>query len=599
MKHSYLLFTGMSSLLLMSACIDDNYRINDVNTLSRINVNDLTIPLNVDKILLDSIVDFTDGTDVGKYKDPATGKEYYALRVDGDIESDPIEINEINVGKPEVRSLDVPLSCSTAGSPVARRIVGGALSYDITEHKSTEFEYSSDGIDGSVSSITALQTVDPVNLSIRLSLPESLKISKTVIEGIEIQFPAGLTMADGSAARANVGSYDPATGTLSIPSYELPDPHRAVITVNCQGVNFDNTNSHIDADRRFVYSGRMGVYKKGRVTITPRADAGLPENFDILTDYDLDAFSVRNFSGELDYVVKNTEVEPIHLDDLPDFLRDPATKVMIADPRLYLGVYNSTAPYGARGSGTISMVSDFRNNGSYASKSPLLMIGETMNTNFVLSPSGNVANPLPEFSENLKPIRYPEMKYILSGNESMPADGLPIEIRVEFENPRFFGHAVKFPVKNSKYPAEVGRMKGDYCFFAPLSFENGSVIAYSERTDIDGDEMDNIYVKCLTVKAMGLSSFPVDVKLSVSACDEDDRVLGRSNTLELAALASSPVDLKIVPTEGETMRYIHHLQFNATIFQNEKGAGTSLAPDQGLELSDLRITVSGYYEKKF
>ncbi len=77
MKHFYLPAAGLGLALIgLVGCVDDNYHINDANTLSRIKINDLTVPLNLDKIYLDSIVDLTDGTNVEKYTDPATGKEY-------------------------------------------------------------------------------------------------------------------------------------------------------------------------------------------------------------------------------------------------------------------------------------------------------------------------------------------------------------------------------------------------------------------------------------------------------------------------------------------------------------------------------------------
>lgn len=37
-------------LLLLTSCIDDNYDLSDVDTTSRINVNDLVLPVNIDPI---------------------------------------------------------------------------------------------------------------------------------------------------------------------------------------------------------------------------------------------------------------------------------------------------------------------------------------------------------------------------------------------------------------------------------------------------------------------------------------------------------------------------------------------------------------------
>ena len=90
------------------------------------------------------------------------------------------------------------------------------------------------------------------------------------------------------------------------------------------------------------------------------------------------------------------------------------------------------------------------------------------------------------------------------------------------------------------------------------------------------------------------------MKRSAVAYDIANNPIGRSNTLEIPALATEKVTLEILPTEGnETMNKIDRIDFHATIIQETQGAGQPLAPDQGLSLNDLKIRVTGYYEKDF
>ncbi len=593
MKHFYLPAAGLGLALIgLVGCVDDNYHINDANTLSRIKINDLTVPLNLDKIYLDSIVDLTDGTNVEKYTDPATGKEYYALTEKGEVNSDDIEISEISTDAADINSSTVPVAQSGAS--------GSAANFPMAE-TSSQFVYTARDIDSSVKTITGLQTVNPVKAKLVLSLPSELKLASTKVENIELVFPKGLHNADGTAAKANVGEYNPTTGILKVASHTFTDPRKAEFSVTFEAFDFKEADAKIDANTRvFTYKGEMGINKKGQLSLTPSAGNQVLQNFDFKVDYDLAAFDVRNFSGTVDYAVENTSVEPIHLDDLPDFLQDPQTMIIINNPQFYFSINNPTSPYGTGGEGEVAISSHFNNNASYSSKSPQITIKPEPVTDICLSPSGDVENPLDEYKDNLSQVKYPEMKYLLSGDPVNGADGMPSEINVSFDNPRLKGTAVRFPVKNAKYKEKIGRMHGTYEFFAPLSFDANSVILYSETADIGGDVMKDIYVEYLTIDAQGISTFPVDVQLSAVARDVEGKVLGHSNKLDLKALSQDPVNLVIRPEEGmEVMNDIDSLEFHAFIRQEETGEGEALAPDQGLELKDLRIRVSGYYEKKF
>ena len=589
MKKFYLPAAGLAAALIgTTSCVDDNYNINDANTLSRISINDLTVPLNLDKIYLDSIVDLTDGTNVEKFKDSATGKEYYVLTEKGSVNSDPIEINPISAAKADIDNSVIPLQQS-----------GNAGDYTMVAVASP-FTYMSVNVDPAVQSVEGLQAVNPVKISMKLSLPASAGITKTSMEDISLVFPKGLLNTDGSAAKANIGTYDPVSGLLTVSACDFPDGLNAEFYVTCDAFSFNDYAVSIDNARTLTLKGEMGTSANGRIKCVASAGASLPSTLALTADYTLEGFDVRNFTGQIDYEVMNTALDPIHLDDLPDFLQDPETKMVISDPQFYFAVQNPTAKYGTSGFGHISMSSDFINNPTYSSNGPELTILAEPVTHICVSADGNVANPLPAYKENLMQYKYPEMRYILSGDPSEEAGGLPTEINVAFDNQRFVGHALRFPVRNNRYNELIGSMSGEYEFFAPLAFDENSVIVYRESTNISGDDSKDVYVEYLKVKADGVSSFPVSVTLSAVAYDIYGVQVGKSNAQEIPALSEMPVDLKIEATTPEgVMNRVDRIDFRAYILQTATGAGEALAPDQGLLLDNLKITLSGYYEKKF
>lgn len=600
MKQFYLPIIGAAAIIVgLTGCIDDKYDIGDANTLTRIPVNNLTIPLNLDKVYLDSIVDLTDGTNVEKYKDPVTGEEYYALTEKGDIDSDDISIDPIHIGKAHIESADVPLHTGTSRSGV-RRAPSGSVPVGLVQ-KLTPFTYTANDIDKAVKSIEGIWTKHEVQIKMTLSLPSSLSISSAAVENLKLQFPKGLYDSEGKPAKANVGVYDPETGILNVASHTFASSHKTDFIVTCNIVEIPLEERIPTLDRKLIFSGEMGIVDgEGCLYLTVNNGSSLPASFTLHADYDLPQFDVKSFTGDIDYTVENTSIDPISLKDLPDFLQDPKTNIILADPQFYFSINNPAANYGTIGKGHLDMTSNFHNDedielkDSYSSSSGTFYIEQVNSNNIALSPNGEIEVPLEEYNIDLQQYTYPEMKYLLSGAPDSEHVGLPSTIEVSFSNPTLEGNAQQFPVGEV-----IGKIGGTYEFFAPLAFDEGSVIVYEENSEVGGDTMDDIYVKLLKITAECDSSFPVDVKLSATVYNENDEILGYSNEQVIPALTQCPISLEVKPGEGkEEMNIIHHIKFRAVINQTGTGEGTALAPDQGLILSTLRFNVDGYFQKK-
>ncbi len=603
LKQLYRLAAGLALTGLIVGCTDDAYHINDADYLSRFTINDLAIPLKVETIRLDSIVDLTDGTNVIKYKD-AEGKEFYALSETGTISSDPIKIDRVDVTPDPIESSYIHLHLNSPATS-KKRAAAHSATYDLKQEL-THFSYNSVKVDEAITKIRSFITVNPVKISLTLNVPDNLRIASTHFTDIRLQFPKGLKMADGSNAIVTfegglepVGKYDHITGIVTINSIDLSDPHHQKVEVTADLFDLEEGDVTIDNDRNLQYKGDIGVLSGGFMVYGANNIADIPQNFDLRVDYAMDAFGIRSFSGAVDYYVEESRIDPIHLDDLPDFLQDPETNIVIADPQFYFRVTNSAAPYNAEGDGVITIKSEFANKKPFESESPKIIIPAQEITDIILSPTGKVEHPLEGYEANQDQEAYYNMKYILSGLPGSQGDGLPVSIYVAFEKPRFHGNnIVNFPVENDDYNGELAPMDGHYEFFAPLAFDTNSIIVYKDKVDLSDSEMEDIYVEKLKVDAEGFSSFPVDVKLSAIAYDVANNVLGRSNTLNIPALTTDRINLEIVPVDdNKVMNNIDHLDFHATVIQEAEGAGQPLAPDQGLSLTDLKIRVTGYYEK--
>lgn len=596
--------TACGALLLLSGCMDDKYDLSDIDTTTRIRVNNLVVPLNLDAIKLDDVIDLGDNKNVKEVTDPE-GRKVYAITQTGTIDSDPITIAEILISPDDMEPSEVKLKMLETIPGVE-----SSVKYKMENMEST-FNFTSTGVDESVKSIKAIETVKNIDMTVSLIVPSNIKLSKIDLEDVEICFPRNLYNVDGSTVQAKVGNtvvgdYDPSTGIVQIKSYTATNTNKIDIDLICNKLMPDSRDLTINSYRDLHFTGEMGVTDNGHVVLSSSAASGLPEEFDIRSEYALTAFNIKNFSGDIDYIVDGVDIDPIDLDDLPDFLDNDQNNVIMANPQIYLGATNTAAKYQAEGSATIAMKSEFNSGLTNSTVSPEFVIGCNKGPvvyNIVLSPAGNDLKPLADYSENLTKYQFTGLKYILSAGNDKPA-GIPKTIDLSLDNPHFYGNVVRFPIeapglKKSEY--EIPGITGDYEFFAPLAFDVNTNIIYSKvNNDWDSEDLKDLAVTRLKLDALAKSNLPAEVALTIYPINENEEHLGRSQELLLPALASEKISLVIeAESEDNPIMGIHGLDYRAIVRQLEKGAGEALSPDQTLELTDIRITVSGYYTKEF
>lgn len=80
----------------MTSCVDDKYDLSDIDTTVKVDVNHLTIPVNIDQIDLSSIIDLDEEDNI-KVIDGQ-----YVIVEEGDFNSDEINIPDITLSTPHI-----------------------------------------------------------------------------------------------------------------------------------------------------------------------------------------------------------------------------------------------------------------------------------------------------------------------------------------------------------------------------------------------------------------------------------------------------------------------------------------------------------------
>lgn len=150
------------SLPALTGCIDDKYDLSDVDTTVRVNVDNLTVPVNIDAVTLRCIFDLKSDSKV-KEVDGA-----YAYVDNGDLHSSGIRVSPIHLPAPYVAptTATVNIPDNPFGSSRKGRRYASSLKVDFTG-PGTTFTAEADNVSTSISGIERVGgSISGVNLGV-------------------------------------------------------------------------------------------------------------------------------------------------------------------------------------------------------------------------------------------------------------------------------------------------------------------------------------------------------------------------------------------------------------------------------------------------
>ncbi|MDE6392815.1 MAG: hypothetical protein K2L59_06090 [Muribaculaceae bacterium] len=584
-KPLYQSAVALAALSLLTGCIDDSYDLSDVDTTTRVNINDLVIPVNIDPVTLGDVISIDPDSKIQTVS--IGGKDFYALVQKGNFSSEPIAIAGVTASPTTVNPSHETLErLIDTGQSVSRRAPGESYIFPIRE-VGDYFSYSSLNVDDAIVSLSHVTTA-PFRFTLDLEIddPTSSIISMSFLDMV-IRAPKGLD------AEPSVGTYDPASGYWRVPRVDVTGNHASAVLV-ATGIDTSAAGVVIRPDRTLDFNSEFHI-ESGYVDIVP--SGGVFRNEAELTVYyGLDEFEIRDFDGEVRYSLDGIHIAPVSLADIPDFLKGDETEIAIANPQIYFSMNNPVAGIPLECSTGLRLTAGRIGAPDlvYDLDSPVKIgyaKGESGPYNFVLSPSDSGLDVPSEFASGLEWCRFSSLGSLLKTPSGWSVRGLPDNISIDLVDA---GIPVQ-RVSGFSIPAQLPAADGRYELLAPLALNDGSRIVYTDVRDGWNDEdLDAITITKLEVTAHAVNNCPVDIQLTLYPITTDGDVSGvrlESNTVK----AGSETDLVISMT-GE----VRHLDGIRIVAVLEAGAGEEpLAPSQTLQLDDIRARVTGFYEKEF
>jgi len=561
----FIAVVALAAWAVFASCTDNDYDLSDVDTNARFTVKDLVIPVNLDDIQLDPVLDLNDDSKIKKNGDE------YAVIEEGEFSSDPIMVHQFTTNGDHFES-SKGITLQTI-APVGKRAPGdGKLAFAPIPSNATYIRTSANNIDKSIITVDRIGTDMDINISLQFGGLTNY-IDQIAIEGLVIQYLTGLEMTP------SIGTYDPESGLLTIGDTQTTTDHKFEIGLHITGIDREQAgvifeNSYFSIDKEvYVKSGELALYAD---QIKPGIIALPTEEINYTLSADIGACKVTTFTGVIQYNITDINIDPIDMSDIPEVLSQEGTDIVLQNPQIYLNVnnplYNQYQVFAQTG---LSL----KGNATYSIANDAVKLDQPIKS-FVLAP--DVQNVKYKVFEglNVEGVTFSDLGKVLSGGK------FPNQIEIELLSPMI----PQQQVTNFDLGDAIPAVKGKWQLYAPLNLAESSIIKYTKKwDDWQDDDLDGLTVENAVVTASMSSDVPLALDVTFTLLGREGKLSGSTK------LSANANDEKIeIPLTGTAVSKIYGLEIDAKI----KGSGKSISPSQKVTVKNLKAKVNGHYDKE-
>lgn len=553
-----------------ASCVDDNYDLSDIDTTVRVMVNDLTVPVNLDEIELKSILKEGDEIKI------VDGR--YVITEDGTFESAGINIGAVTVGSQSFSPTEVTMPFI----PAALATTGDAGEFKIELEPQT-FKFDATDIPAEITGVDALGGDLQFIFNFKLSGLSAIA-SRIELRDLVLQLPKGLHLSEAAG-----GSYDASTGLAVIPTQSITGEEFSLalkadrLDLNAMGAQFDYSTHalHVSGD----YCVKSASLCVAKADLMPGAQ---PTFLKLVISYSIPDFPVTSFSGHVKYDITGVNISDVDLSDLPDVLTQSGTNISIVNPCIFISLTNPLGNYGLSARTGMTITAWHGNDSKdYSINDPYFTIvpGDAQGKSaYCLSPIEPTVAP--EGYASAIHVPFTSLSNVLSG------DGLPSRLGITLDNPNVNDQ----PVVNLPLGTNIGSVSGSYSFFAPIALSEGSQIVYSDKADGWGsDDLDKLTVTELHVRASITCDIPLALDAKAYPIDKDGNDINGVSIVGAKLNAGSDPQSVDIHITG-AFRGLDGIRYEVIATAGDQNQ--QLTPDMHIRVSNLRPTVSGYFEKE-
>lgn len=590
----------LMAMVSLTSCIDNEYDLDDIDTTTEIKVKDLVLPVNLDEVKLGDIISIKEGSELNEVT--INGKSFYAVNKSGDFSSDDIVIPGFSAPAPVINPLSLNFQPAVPANAPQTRAEGLSLSFTYpapgTEPSVTNLNYTATGIDNAIIELTDIN-VQLFQAAVTFNVGAQLAgIADFYLQDVEVVLPKGLVFTP-SANTTSVSINE--QGNLAVTEWKFDSDGNASILLQVSGIKDMAANGYvIDSNRNLVIDQEIYV-KKGTIKadVNNIADlVNLSGDINIGVDFSFSDLVAESVSGKIRYQVDGIDIAPVEINDIPDFLSQDGTNLVLANPQIYLKLNNplsdfnlgyqsgvSITPYRDGVAGTPLELNANAELGGQKVFQIAALDSPTATTDLVLSPE----NPtlVPDGFVNPKHVAFSALSNVIAGN------GIPESLKINLVNPEVYEQRVNNFLLGNTLPGVAGKWE----FLAPLAMKAGSdsKIIYTDTKDgWNDDDVDAITITELTLSMTADSKLPLTAILEGTPIDKSGNAI-QGVTVEGATIKGMTDGQEVKIRVTGKVTHLDGFRFTATVTPE---ADEALSPEQTLVLKNIRAKVSGSYTKE-
>ncbi len=623
---------AVAGCALLASCVDKSYDLDDIDWTLGGNV-DLRLPYcSTDSILLRNMMELEQEGVVQYVWSDELQDSFFCIRQKGKADVRPVNIGEIRIRKPHIGDIDAvihrrDLIGHDAPRRISLRLGGETLDiddreyfYDIEPDKAY-FEIDegtqSGDIDGDIADIERIG-IRPNTATLKLhaeGLPDY--VSCYYLNNITISVPRGIIIDECRFCGSRLEPERIAENQIrvSVGETRIPRDQQLELSIDVSSIvggedfRFDPASHTASISGRFAVEGSFGIRTSDFDTalieaaleaLSPEEIAQvinernpgllLPESIVLSgTAAMSEDIVVESLTGSLRHRIE--DIEPIRLDDLPNFLNDDEVVLDLANPLIFL-----TAQSLIPATATTSLTLTNAEQDIHIRAHDILIKGD---------PAGTYANHyyLADEAARYLPQEYAGAQHIVTEGLGRLVRKIPKEIEVEVAD---IDVRVENLLTNHDYDIGV-----EYEVFAPIEFGKDFLLVYrdTERGWADDlGDLDKLDFGYLQLEALATSNLPAQASLRLIPIDREGREIPQLEVNRITVGANArdeKVSFTIRPREGYTVNdflvgnpqkgvsQLDGVQFEARVSAN--GNEGLLRRNAALLFRRIQVSIKGGY----
>ena len=636
MKKQYLLAaSALLSVTMLSSCFDDSYDLDDVDYTVGTEA-DLTLPSSsTGEILLKNIMNLKEDGVIQVVADPTGKDSMFVVTQSGKANIKPISIGAIKITKPTLSPFQATIDLRSLIGPKAKARKLLDINVDGTNVNIPDQDFFYDIKDGDAqqdikkaqatgisTDVVAIERVgfDQVCLTLNLNtvgfpeyipnmhlnnlvltMPSELNVVSCLFDGVEVDKeniqPGKIQLTkpeDGQRSTKGISMKLTIDGAETGENFYFDkDKHTAEIIGAFQltGTFRISTKEMVEAKMVEIIENVLNTWsieEKADFVSNPdlaKIDGLIPAtiNFSGEASFDKD-IRITRVTGDFQHPVDN--IEPIKLDDLPDFLNDPDVILDLDNPMIYL-----TISQGVPGTAytSISLSNDINPQDFYRT-GELSIAGGGKDNLFYLA--------------NKKETKYvkkgcDDAQFINVTNLGNLIRKIPKQINVDVAPVTL--HCEDLDLEKT-YPVKV-----DYEVYSPLAFGKDFQLVYQDTERgwaEDMDDVEDLNAELLIADAKVTSTVPAYLDLTLTPIDEEGKEIKQLSVsrvsiepnaknqairIEIKATGNNTINDALTGKNG--VKKLDGITYKAVI---DRSTTTDAIPaTTNIKLTDIKISIKG------